>query len=78
MRLRTGMIIERKEIAMHFIYIMRDKDRDAMLNMGFELIKANEASSLWVFANKDTLDFALEDTLERAGIPYILSDIMTF
>ena len=63
---------------MHFIYVMRDKDRDAMLNMGFELIKASEANGLWVFANKETLDFALEDTLERAGIPYILSDVMTF
>lgn len=55
-----------------FIYVMDTKSRDILQNLGFELLKENSAKTMWVFVNKQELNF---DSLD---IPCVVSDTLTF
>lgn len=63
---------------MHFIYVMRDTDKEKVLALGYNLIKADEKHNIWVFENNDTLSFSCDDIFDKEGIPFVLSDVLTF
>ncbi len=63
---------------MRFVYVMRKEDSDAMLAMGYTLVKEDKYNHVWVFENRDVTSFASADELTTAGIPHVLSDILTF
>lgn len=63
---------------MRFIYVMREEDKMEMEKLGYTLVKENTKTNVYIFANKDTMSFACEDELQKANIPFILSDILTF
>ena len=63
---------------MKFIYVMREADRDKMMELGYHLIKGDDRNSFWVFGNDKWVDFAFEMEVSEAGISYILSDVLTF
>lgn len=56
----------------HFIYVFSDQSKEQMLSLGYELIKADRANDIYVFAFSDHMDFA------DADISYILSDTLSF
>lgn len=55
-----------------FIYVFTEKERDALLNAGFILLKDDPANSIFVFVFDGRLRFALDD------ISYIETDTLTF
>lgn len=55
-----------------FIYVMDTRSRDALLKLGYELLKANNEQIVWIFVNKSDLQF---DSLD---IPCVVSDTLTF
>ena len=64
---------------MHFIYVMRQEDKDKMVELGYELIKEDLRNGVWVFASDNKLLFGADsDPLSEAGIPHVRSDMMTF
>ena len=63
---------------MKFIYVMSRTDKVKMEDLGYQLIKEDEANMVWVFANIEELTFAKEDAIGQAGISYVLSDMLTF
>ena len=63
---------------MHFIYVMREADRDKMLELGYRLIKGDEKNSVWAFDNDGRMNFSSGEEVSKAGISYILSDVLTF
>lgn len=63
---------------MKFIYVMRTEDRDKMADLGYHLIKGDDRNSIWVFDNDNRIDFSSESEVSKAGIPYVLSDVLTF
>lgn len=54
-----------------FIYVMDEKDRDTLVNLGYTLIKSNKQETMWVFENKN-------DKFADVGVPCVVSDILTF
>lgn len=55
-----------------FVYVMDIVHRDKLLQMGYQLVKADESNGVWCFENKqDTLMFELD-------FPCVVSDILTF
>lgn len=57
-----------------FIYVMRKEDRDRLLKRGFNLLKEDEASSLWIFENDAGLDLQFEKNPPHM----VFSDILSF
>ena len=57
---------------------MRDTDKEKVLALGYNLIKADEKHNIWVFENNDTLSFSCDDIFDKEGIPFVLSDVLTF
>jgi len=59
---------------MRFIYTFDTATRDTLMEQGYELIYSNSSASfpLWVLDNPSGVDPGIE------GIPYALSDTMTF
>lgn len=57
-----------------FIYVMKKEDRDKLLKRGFQLLKEDELSSLWIFQNDTELDLEFAKDAPR----YVLSDILSF
>lgn len=55
-----------------FIYVFTEDDKDKMLLAGFSLIRADSKNKMFVFENKNTMNFSL------ANIKYVLSDMLTF
>lgn len=55
-----------------FIYVFGDEGRDIMLSRQYELLKSDEHNHIYVFVNKDEQNFACD------GVPYALSDTLTF
>lgn len=58
---------------MKFIYVMDKKAADILLKRKFNLLKADEANSIWIFENEepDNMEFSLD-------VPHVLSDVLTF
>lgn len=59
---------------MHFIYVMREQDKDVLLERGFQLLKVNSNNNVWVFKNTDTEEL----TFSAFDFPHVLSDVLTF
>lgn len=55
-----------------FIYVFSEQEKDKLLAMKYEMIKRDKEKHIYVFLNKERLDFALGD------IKYALSDTLTF
>lgn len=55
-----------------FVYVFSDKGRDILLDREYELLKSDELNHIYVFVNKDKQNFACD------GVPYVLSDTLTF
>ena len=55
-----------------YVYVMDTESRDMLVDRGFELLKANDKHTVWVFINKPELTF---DTID---IPCVVSDVLTF
>lgn len=58
---------------LRFIYVMTSKDKDKLKSLGYNLLKADEKNSIYVFENKINLNFELGSTMQ-----YVLSDTLTF
>lgn len=63
---------------MRFVYVMSKTDKDKMVAMGYALIKEDKNNHIWVFENRDVASFASGDEITKAGIPHVLSDMLTF
>lgn len=63
---------------MRFVYVMSEKDKDKMLEMGFFLIRQDSRNHIWVFKNKDVTSFSDVDEVSDAGINFVLSDTLMF
>lgn len=55
-----------------FIYVVGTDARDKMISRGYQLLKPNENSDVYVFLNNDTENFAQLD------IPCVFSSMLTF
>lgn len=63
---------------MHFIYVMSEQDKDKMIALGYTLMKEDIRNFIWVFQNKDSEKFAINDEMSKAGIHFIPSNTLTF
>ena len=63
---------------MRFIYVMNYQDRDKLLAMGYDMLKSSKDGKVSVFIGGEELAFSDENPLDRAGITYVLSDVLTF
>ena len=57
---------------LRFIYVMNPSDKEKLELLGYELLKCDDNNSVFVFENKNALNFSLDD------VPHILSDVLTF
>lgn len=55
-----------------FIYVMDTRSRDILLKFGYELLKANDNQTVWVFINNPEKQF------ESLDIPCVVTDTLTF
>lgn len=55
-----------------FIYVVGIDARDKMISRGYQLLKSNENSDVYVFLNNNTENFAQLD------IPCVFSSMLTF
>lgn len=55
-----------------FVYVFSEDARDAMIEMGYTLLKSNEEGKTYVFANEMMQTFSGKD------FPFVLSDTLTF
>ncbi len=55
-----------------FIYVMDEKARDKLIELGYKLLKFN-GESVWVFVNKKDLQFS-----EQFKYPHVVSDKLVF
>lgn len=56
----------------NFVYVFDEKTRDQLLSDGYELLGQNNEKHIFVFLNKDILNF------EDNDLRYVLSDILIF
>lgn len=57
---------------MDFIYVFTQKDRDAMLALGYRMLKENGDGTVFVFLPKENMTF------EREDIPHVCANVLTF
>lgn len=55
-----------------FIYVTDKENRDKLIKLGYELLKGNDRIAIWVFKNKEGLQFDVQD------IKCVVSDTLTF
>ena len=56
----------------NFVYVFDEKTRDQLLSDGYELLGQNNEQHIFVFLNKDILNF------EDNELRYVLSDMLIF
>ena len=56
----------------NFVYVCDEKTRDQLLSDGYELLGQNNEQHIFVFLNKDILNFEDNDLL------FVLSDMLIF
>lgn len=56
----------------NFIYVFNDSERDKLLALKYKIVKCDEENHVYVFLNKERLDFTNDD------IKYVLSNTLTF
>lgn len=56
-----------------FVYVMDEKSKQYLEELGYTLIRSDEKNRVWCFKNQysDSMDFALK-------IPCVVSDIVMF
>lgn len=59
-----------------FIYVFGEMERDCLIKAGYKLLKEDKSQSLFIFLNKDQLDFSTDDTL--SGMTYARTNTLTF
>lgn len=64
--------------AVKFIYVATKEDRDRMLELGYNMLKADERNSVWVFVPIDSSTLYSINTLTNSGIRFSLSNTLTF
>lgn len=55
-----------------FLYVFEEEARDKLLAEGFVLLKSDNKSDVYIFANKTDMNFELVD------ITFVRSDVLTF
>lgn len=55
-----------------FIYVFNDNDKQALLDMNYDLLKCDIEQGIYIFANKPQKLFSAK------GIAFALSDTLTF
>lgn len=55
-----------------FIYVFTDENKQLLLAQGYTLLKSDIEREMYVFENKETLNFSLSES------DYICSNILTF
>lgn len=55
-----------------FIYVIGGDARDRLVNMGYHLLREDEAKHIYVFLNQDNQNFSCAD------IQFAMSDTLTF
>lgn len=55
-----------------FIYVFTDENKQLLLSQGYTLLKSDIEREMYVFENKETLNFSLSQS------DYICSNILTF
>lgn len=56
----------------NFIYVFNEEDKNALLNLKYDLLKSDDAQGIYIFNNKDQQNFDMK------GIAFALSDTLTF
>lgn len=59
---------------MPFIYVCTPQDRDRLMALGYQLLAANDETSLWVFKDDETIDADLAVELGT----YVFSNTLMF
>lgn len=62
---------------MNFIYVMQENDRDKLIELGYTLVKEDLHNHVWIFNNSSSI-FSSEGELEKFGIQFVASNILTF
>lgn len=57
-----------------YIYVCTEKDRDKLLESGFEMVGTKKGTSLWMFDAEHKEKFNLDDMLDV----YIVSNVVMF
>ncbi len=55
-----------------FIYVTDKKSKDKLVKLGYELLKGNDKTGVWVFKNRTDKQF------DSSEISYVVSDTLTF
>lgn len=55
-----------------FIYVMDIESKNKLLCLGYELLKENSTSTVWIFKNQPQQQF------DNLDVPCVVSDVLTF
>lgn len=55
-----------------FVYVFAEDARDKLIALGYNLVKADCRQNIYVFENKQTFTFSLNE------MEFVLSDTLTF
>lgn len=55
-----------------FVYVFAEDARDKLISLGYNLVKADCRQNIYVFENKQTFTFSLNE------MEFVLSDTLTF
>lgn len=56
----------------HFLYVFSKQERDALISIGYALLKSDETNDIYIFENQNELRFNVDD------IQAVQSDTLTF
>lgn len=59
-----------------FIYVFGEMERDKLLEAGYQMLKEDRAQSLFIFLNKNQLEFSADDIL--SDMTYVRTNTLTF
>ena len=60
---------------------MNPEYKKVLLDMGLTLLKKDERNHVYVFSHENRMNFsdeAIEDAISNMGIPFVLSEMLTF
>ena len=66
---------------MKFIYVMNPEYKNVLLDAGFSILREDTRNNIYVFTHENKMNFSSEDAedyISNMGIPFILSDMLTF
>lgn len=59
-----------------FIYVFGEMERDKLLEAGYQMLKEDKTQSLFIFLNKNQLEFSADDIL--SDMTYVRTNTLTF